>query len=342
MDRPRAAVSAVLLPRAVEVVRMVLAAGVAWQLCRWLGAQHPPVYAVIVPIVATRDDPFSAAGVSGSRLLGVLGGVTVGLLLLQVLPLGLPAVLVALAVGLVLGSVHHRGAAMNLQFALSALLVFAAAGSGPGAYALSRLWETAVGAAVTVVLSVVLLPPRPAVAVRAALADFADRAQQLLGRAVDPADRDTPAAAEALAVQAAALDADHRRAVRSARLLPFGRRQRRDLAALAPAVALARSVARHLAALADSVQDIADRDPYTEQIVALRPGLRRITDPLGAAVHAALTGGPAGPDRLRATEELLAFRSADPGVLPTILRHPLRRTLDDLARFDGDALAQLA
>jgi hypothetical protein len=51
------------------------------------------------------------------------------------------------------------GGAFNVQVAVSALLVFA--NPDPDAYAATRLWETAVSAAVTVILAALLFPPNP-------------------------------------------------------------------------------------------------------------------------------------------------------------------------------------
>src|SRR5271170_6689832 len=58
-----------------QAVRVVIAAGVSWQLCMWIlnGPHgHPPVYAAVVPLVAMRDHPYSAFNVSLDRLVGVL------------------------------------------------------------------------------------------------------------------------------------------------------------------------------------------------------------------------------------------------------------------------------
>jgi uncharacterized membrane protein YccC len=136
-----------------------VASVVAWQLCIWLGAQQPPIFAVIVPLVALRDAPYSALNVSMVRLIGVVGGVLIGIAVLHVIRPSALAVGLVLAIALPFGMLLRVGGAFNVQVAVSALLVFAS--PDPDAYAAARLWETAVGAAVTVILAALLFPPNP-------------------------------------------------------------------------------------------------------------------------------------------------------------------------------------
>ena len=144
------------LPRAAQTA---ITAAVAWQICRWLGADRP-VFAAIVPIVAIKGDPLAALNVSLGRLFGVVGGIALGIVVADVG--GANAVTVALLIGagLIAGLLIRIGGEPNSQVAVSALLVLAVA-TGAGAFGLERLWETAIGAAVTVVLAPFLWPPDP-------------------------------------------------------------------------------------------------------------------------------------------------------------------------------------
>ena len=58
----------ILAAEGPSMLRIVVASVVAWQVCVWLGAQQPPIFAVIVPLVALRDAPYSALNVSMVRL----------------------------------------------------------------------------------------------------------------------------------------------------------------------------------------------------------------------------------------------------------------------------------
>ncbi len=75
----------ILAAEGPSMLRIVVASVVAWQLCIWLGAQQPPIFAVIVPLVALRDAPYSALNVSMVRLIGVVGGVLIGIAVLHVI-----------------------------------------------------------------------------------------------------------------------------------------------------------------------------------------------------------------------------------------------------------------
>ena len=156
-----------------QVARLVVVAGVAWQVCVWLGADYPPVLAVIVPLVSLRDDPFSAFNFSIARLVGVVAGVVAGICVLQLLRPGVLAVVLVLGLSLVIGIVLRVGDVLNIQVAVSALLVFSSA--DPESYGLTRLWETGVGAVVTIVLAPLLFPANPLTAARAELQAIAAR-----------------------------------------------------------------------------------------------------------------------------------------------------------------------
>ncbi len=146
-----------LRQEAPQAVRIVVAAAVGWQICRWIDPGSLPIYAVIVPVVAMRDDPYSAFNTSFDRLLGVLAGITIGVLVAGWLGPSVYAVSLVLLVGLLGGIVLRVGPSLNVQVSMSALLVFAS--PDPGQLAVVRLWETLVGAAVTVVPSPLLFPP---------------------------------------------------------------------------------------------------------------------------------------------------------------------------------------
>ena len=160
----------------------MIAAGVAWEICILLGATYPPVFAVIVPLVTLRADPFSSFNLSWSRLVGVVAGLLIGVAVLQFLQPGLLAVALVLAIALVVGMVLRVGNTMNIQVAVSAMLVFSSPDAGT--YGLTRLWETAIGAAVTALLSPFLFPPNPLTAARAELARVADTLSRRLRESV--------------------------------------------------------------------------------------------------------------------------------------------------------------
>src|SRR3954469_5916302 len=144
------------LPRAV---RIAVAATLSWWIARLLGADRP-VFAVIVPMVAIRDDTHAALSLSLGRMLGVIAGVLLGLAVVAAAGVSTAAIVLLLVVGLAVGLFLRTGPELNTQIAISALLVLIVTRNADE-YAVERIWETGVGSLVTLVLAAFLLPPDP-------------------------------------------------------------------------------------------------------------------------------------------------------------------------------------
>ena len=86
-----------------QIARILVAAAVSWELCVWLGATQPPVFAVVVPLVAMRDAPDSALNVSMARLVGVVAGLSIGIAVLSWLRPSAVSVVLVLALALGVG-----------------------------------------------------------------------------------------------------------------------------------------------------------------------------------------------------------------------------------------------
>jgi uncharacterized membrane protein YgaE (UPF0421/DUF939 family) len=133
-----------------NLVKIALAAGLAWWLGNLLG-QPQPVFASIVPVLVIR--PGATATLRGSigRIIGVLAGVGVGLAALAVASPS--AVLVGVVVGVsllidrVLRALPRLEIDTRNQTAISALLMLFVT-SSVTAYGGTRAWETALGAAI--------------------------------------------------------------------------------------------------------------------------------------------------------------------------------------------------
>ena len=131
------------LPRAV---RIAVAAVLAWWIARLLGADRP-VFAVIVPMVAIRDDTYAALSLSLGRMLGVMAGVVLGIGVVAVAGVSTTAIVLLLVAGLAIGLFLRTGPELNTQIAISALLVLIVT-EDADSYALERIWETGVGSVV--------------------------------------------------------------------------------------------------------------------------------------------------------------------------------------------------
>jgi uncharacterized membrane protein YgaE (UPF0421/DUF939 family) len=141
--------------------QMAIAGTLAWGLCRLLGAPRP-FFAVLVPLVAMGSDPLGAINVSLGRMLGVFAGVLLGLGLLQLHLASTAMVALLLTAGLAAGFFLRVGTALNTQIAISAvLMLYVGVGSKAEPIGVARIWETAVGAAFAIGVSILLWPPHP-------------------------------------------------------------------------------------------------------------------------------------------------------------------------------------
>ncbi len=330
-----------------QVARLVVVAGVAWQVCVWLGADYPPVLAVIVPLVSLRDDPFSAFNFSIARLVGVVAGVVAGICVLQLLRPGVLAVVLVLGLSLVIGIVLRVGDVLNIQVAVSALLVFSSA--DPESYGLTRLWETGVGAVVTIVLAPLLFPANPLTAARAELQAIAAR----LTAAVRDTVRLTGAGELAVGSRtrglvavlhngdpvAANVDRLRRQiatAQKSARWSLLRRRELRAVAGLDDTTVLAQHLSLDSRAFAEESITFALRAPQYASDPHLRPDrLERVSEPLIEAIPAALEGAPFEAAVARATAAVAEFHSSEHSHLASVVRRPLHRMVEDLQSFVG-------
>jgi uncharacterized membrane protein YccC len=319
-----------------QILRILIAAALSWQICVWLGAESPPIFAAAVPLVAMRDQPYSAFNLSFDRLIGVVAGVCLALLVVQWLGPSLASVVLVLGVGLLAGVVLRFGTALNVQIGVTALLVFADAEHTT--YALARLWETAVGAVVTVVLSPLLFPPN---ARRQFNAELQGVAEELVGQLEElrPRLSERIAAADLLGLvergltteeRARALPASHAAAQKAVRHNPLRRADREPLAGLADRVKLASELAREERWLLEDVANLSARDDLAEHWPFAARELALVLSPTAAAIRAALyPGRDSGEVALTLIDEmeasLLHWKAGDPHALSVVLRRPIRR-----------------
>jgi uncharacterized membrane protein YgaE (UPF0421/DUF939 family) len=140
-------------------IKMVIGGTAAWWIASALGAQRP-IFAALVPLVAMTGDPFAAVSVSLARILGVFAGVGIGLAVLQFDVSLTWRVAFALIVATLVGIVLKVGERPNVQVSISALFLIGYT-SANVSLAVQRIWETAIGAVLAIVVSTALWPPDP-------------------------------------------------------------------------------------------------------------------------------------------------------------------------------------
>jgi len=139
------------------IVKVAVAAGASW----WLGTlagQARPVFAALAPVLVIRSDAATTLRGSAGRVLGVMTGVGIGLAALAVarpspVMVGI-VVAVALLVDRLIGAVPRIGLDTRSQSAVSAVIMLFVATSVTS-YALARIWETAIGAGVALLVELV-------------------------------------------------------------------------------------------------------------------------------------------------------------------------------------------
>jgi hypothetical protein len=294
------------------------------------------VFAALVPIVAVKGDPLSALNVSLGRLAGVVGGIGLGIAVTEGLGVSALSVGVLVLVGLLGGLLVRIGGEPNTQVAVSALLLLAVTANVED-FGLERLWETAVGAAVTVALAPILWPPDPVrelerrldalaeriaddVALTCALVGGPERAAvDNLGDVVEHT-RDATRLVDALGALA-----------RGLRLNPLRRRDRARLGPLEARVRRAADAAHGARRLARDVAGLAGRADLGEAWAAAAVPAQVAGQAVVATVRDALAGRPAAADAVRASAALRDWRDADLDPVAVVLRRDLRTLLEDVA-----------
>jgi uncharacterized membrane protein YccC len=141
-------------------IKMTIGGTIAWWIASELGAQRP-IFAALVPLVAMTGDPFAAVSVSVARILGVFAGVGVGVAVTHIDLSSTWRVAVALLAGTLIAIVLKVGDRPNIEVPIAALFLIGFAGGSAPEVGVQRIWETAIGAAVAVVVSTLVWPPDP-------------------------------------------------------------------------------------------------------------------------------------------------------------------------------------
>jgi len=331
-----------------QIARIVLVATVAWQVCVLLGAVQPPLFAVLVPLVSLKDDPFSAFNLSVARLVGVVAGLLIAVGVLQVLHPSTFAIAVVLALALLVGVVLRIGNVLNNQVAVSALLVFSSTDAAD--YAVTRLWETGVGTAATLLLAPFLFPADPLAAARNELAGVTERLIAAVrsstavvgaGRVDDPEQKavllgvvDDLAGATATLQR---LGTQIGTARTSARWAVLRRSAMHAAAELEPSRRLALRLTRHVEAFVEEATWFSGHPDFVRDATLRSERLDDLVRPLESCLSAALSGHPFADDLARARTAIADFRADDHSRVASVLRRPLHRMVEDLETFAAGA-----
>ncbi|MGW3450526.1 FUSC family protein [Streptomyces sp. NPDC001076] len=311
--------------------RILVIAVLCWQTALWAGADQPPVFAAIVPLLCLRGDSASSLTALLLRILGVMAGVALGV---TVVSLFRPSTLVlAVVMGLALlgGTVISSGTTLNVQVAVTSLLVFA--NPSPESYGLARLWENALGGAVTAVLGPLLWPRDPRREAAALARECADGLAESLVRTTRAIGSPDAARANRTSAQAAAdrlrgYGARAREAEKALRFNPLRRRHRGEVTELGDRIDLAVRAVPHLLSLAAEGEFFSVRDGPTPALSLARTSLLSVAETTGRALEAVLAGRDPGADTDAARAGLTRYAENDREPAAVVLRRPFTRILD--------------
>jgi uncharacterized membrane protein YgaE (UPF0421/DUF939 family) len=328
----RIAVARRELPRAV---RIAVAATLAWWISRLLGAERP-VFAVIVPMVAIRDDTHAALALSLGRMLGVMAGVVLGIGVVAVAGVSTTSIVLLLVAGLAVGLFLRTGPELNTQIAISALLVLVVT-TNADSYAVERIWETGVGSVVSLLVAAFVLPPDPlrdsarrlAESARALADDLAGAAGTLTGG--DPSARALLTRADEHARSAGRAVEELPKAQRALRLSPLRRGSRVRLDVVDRRQRLALRLAIQVRRLARDLASFSHRDDLRDEWDEAARRLPPIIAAIAAGAAKALAGEGCSHEAARARELIAAYQGEDSRPVAAILRRPVVLLTDELA-----------
>lgn len=168
-------------PPFLQVAKSAAATIVAWLLAGWLVPGQPPVFAAIAALLVVQPSINQSLTKGLERTVGVVVGVVVASALSVLFGNATWVVMVAVAAALLLVWLLRMTPGTGNQVGISAMLVLAL-GDATAGYAVDRVVETLIGAAVGLVVNVVIVPPvgtaqaeRAIAAVGAELAASMDR-----------------------------------------------------------------------------------------------------------------------------------------------------------------------
>jgi uncharacterized membrane protein YgaE (UPF0421/DUF939 family) len=299
-------------------LKMTLGATVAWWIASELGARRP-IFAALVPLVAMTGDPFAAVSVSVGRIIGVFAGVGIGIAVVH-LSIGLTwRVALALLIGTVGSVVLKVGGRPNLEVPIAALFLIGFASASISQLGIQRIWETGIGAVVTVLVASLLWPPDPVRALTRQVArlrrelvdDLTAIADDLATGSGEMSDRLDELRERSLDAVRDVFDLDA--ASRALRWSPLRRRDVESVADLRGRINLAARVYRHTRSVARDVADLRLRSAT----------LARATRDLADATDRALSRRDAGERLAHAAAALAEPASGDAHVVQAQLRQLL-------------------
>ncbi|MFK4728933.1 FUSC family protein [Agromyces mediolanus] len=142
----------------LQVAKSAVATIAAWLVAGWIVQGQLPVFAAIAALLVVQPSVNQSFAKAIERSIGVIAGVVIASALGLVFGSASWVVLVAIVVAMLVAWALKVTPGTGNQVAISAMLVLALGSSSP-AYAIDRIFETLIGAAIGIVVNVLIVPP---------------------------------------------------------------------------------------------------------------------------------------------------------------------------------------
>ncbi|MFT4124088.1 MAG: aromatic acid exporter family protein [Microbacteriaceae bacterium] len=141
----------------LQVLKTAVAVVISWIVCE-LAFEQPPVFAAIASLLVVQPSVNQTLAKGLERSVGVVLGVAVAFAIGLLVGTGSAAVLAVVLASIALAWLLRLSAGSSAQIPISAMLVLAIGALTP-AYALERVVETVIGAAIGLIVNVAIVPP---------------------------------------------------------------------------------------------------------------------------------------------------------------------------------------
>lgn len=178
----------------LQVLKSAVATIAAWLVAGWLIPGPLPVFAAIAALLVVQPSVNQSLGKAVERSIGVILGVLIATGISLAFGQSTWIILLAIVVAMLVAWALKMTPGTSNQVAISAMLVLALGAASPE-YALDRVLETLIGAAIGIIVNALIVPPVAVAPARDALARLggelaasADRLAAALGRPQSPSD----------------------------------------------------------------------------------------------------------------------------------------------------------
>lgn len=270
----------------LQVAKSAIATILAWVIAGALFPAHLPVFAAIAALLVVQPSLNQSVSKAIERTVGVVAGVVVASALALAFGQTTWVILVAIAAALLIAWTLKMTTGTSNQVAISALLVLGLGAATPG-YAVDRVLETMIGAAIGFVVNLALVPPVALAPAHRAVDALGGEVAASLDRLAEAlAVPQSPAQLEELMINARLMrpmvltaDAALTTAAESLTLNPRGRRRRDELEQLEVTLRRFSPIVTQVIGMTRAFYDRYDDGLSAE------PAVRAIAEQLQRAAH---------------------------------------------------------